>query len=139
MLYGPRKIWDSSLAAIGLLWARQAGREVRKAYLDLVYERFWRRELDIEDTSAMAALVAEAGGDGPGYLDYLDGAGRQRHDALQAELHDAGLFGVPSYVVDGEIFFGREHLPMVRWILGGRRGAAPDVAYDRFPGRDGAA
>ena len=132
LIYGPQKIWDSSLASIGMLWARQAGRGVLRAYMDIVYERFWQRELDIEDADVVAAVIAEAGGDGHEYLDYLAGEGRAEHGDLQAGLHDAGVFGVPSYVLDGEIFFGREHLPAVRWILGGRCGPAPDIAYDRF-------
>ena len=131
LLYGPKKIWDSSLAAVGLLWTRSDS-AVQGRYMDSVYERFWRRELDIEDARVVAAAIADAGGDGDGYLRYLAGAGRAQHDALQARLHDAGIFGVPTYVVAGEIFFGREHLPMVRWLLGERRGPAPDVAYDRF-------
>ncbi len=132
LIYGPRKIWDSSLAGIGMLWAKRAGRDVLKGYMDRVYERFWRRELDIEDEDVVAALIAESGGDAAGYRGFLAGEGRREHDALQAQLHGAGLFGVPSYVIDGEVFFGREHLPAIRWILGGRRGVAPDIAYDRF-------
>ena len=131
LIYGPKKIWDSSLAGIGLLWTRSDS-AVQGRYMDAVYERFWRRELDMEDAQVVAAAVAEAGGDGDGYLRYLAGEGRGQHDALQAKLHPAGIFGVPTYVVRGERFFGREHLPMVRWLLGGRRGPAPDVAYDRF-------
>jgi hypothetical protein len=38
--------------------------------------------------------------------------------------------------VDGELFFGREHLPRVRWLLGGKRGAPPDVAYRHFESGD---
>jgi len=55
-----------------------------------------------------------------------------RHDEVQHRIFDAGVFGVPSYVIDGELFFGREHLPMVRWLLGGKRGTAPDIAYRHF-------
>ena len=131
-IYGPRKIWDSSLAGIGMLWTKRSGRDVQKGYLDIVYERFWRRELDIEDQNVLAGVVGEAGGDAQGFLAFLNGGGRREHDELQKQLHGAGIFGVPTYVVDGEVFFGREHLPAIRWLLGGRRGPAPDVAYDRF-------
>jgi 2-hydroxychromene-2-carboxylate isomerase len=86
----------------------------------------------MEDEDVVAALIAESGGDAAGFSAFLAGEGRREHDALQAQLHGAGVFGVPSYVIDGEVFFGREHLPAVRWMLGGRRGPAPDVAYDRF-------
>ena len=49
MILGTRKIWDSSLAAIGMLWAKRQGKRQFRAYHDRVFERFWRRELDIED------------------------------------------------------------------------------------------
>ncbi|MYD98470.1 MAG: 2-hydroxychromene-2-carboxylate isomerase [Gammaproteobacteria bacterium] len=132
LIYGPKKIWDSSLASIGMLWTRQADRAVLRSYMDIVYERFWRRDLDIEDPDVVAGVVAEAGGDASGFREYLADAGRREHDELQSVLHPAGLFGVPSYVIDGEVFFGREHLPAVRWMLGGRQGPPPDIAYDRF-------
>lgn len=132
VLKGTTKIWDSSLAAIGLQWAKAAGQGCLRRYSCMLYERFWRRELDIEDASVIAALLDEAEAPTEGLPAYLDGPGRRQHDALQAKLLPAGLFGVPTYVIDGHVFFGREHLPMVRWLLGGRRGPAPDVAYQPF-------
>src|SRR6516165_12199999 len=56
VIRGPRKIWDSSLAAIGMLWAKRQGPNRFRAYHDRVFERFWRRELDIEDAAAVAAV-----------------------------------------------------------------------------------
>lgn len=129
ILKGTVKIWDSSLAGIGILWAKAHGRAALKRYLFDVYEKFWRRELDIEHTGVVEAMLDAAGAPVAGFGEYASGQGRILHDALQDSLHPAGLFGVPSYVVDGQIFFGREHLPAVRWCLAGRDGPAPDVAY----------
>ena len=129
VLRGTVKIWDSSLAGIGLLWAKAHDRSALKRYFFEVYEKFWRRELDIEDSAVVGSMLDAAGAPVQGFAEYAAGQGRRLHDALQASLHPAGLFGVPSYVVDGQIFFGREHLPAVRWCLGGRDGPAPDVAY----------
>ena len=131
-LRGTEKIWDSSLAHIGMLWAKQQGRAVLRAYSDRVYVPFWKRELDIEDPSVVRSVLREAGCDVAGFLEYLTGEGRAIHDEMQPMIFDAGIFGVPSYVVEGELFFGREHLPMVRWLLTGGKGAAPDVAYRHF-------
>ena len=128
-LKGTMKIWDSSLAAIGMQWAKEVGGSCLRRYSFAVYERFWRRELDIEDPAVIAALLGEAGAPTAGFRGYLTGAGRLQHDELQAKLLPAGLFGVPTYIIDEQVFFGREHLPMVRWLLGGRQGPAPDVAY----------
>ena len=132
VLKGTMKIWDSSLAAIGMQWAKNVGGDCLRRYSLAVYERFWRRELDIEDPAVIQALLAEAGAPTGGFQGYLAGPGRREHDALQAELLPAGLFGVPTYVIEDQVFFGREHLPMVRWLLGGRQGPAPDVAYQAF-------
>ena len=77
-------------------------------------------------------MLEQAGADVAGFASFLAGEGRAEHDAMQPAIFDAGIFGVPTYVIDGEIFFGREHLPRIRWMLGGRRGPAPDVAYRHF-------
>ncbi len=129
-LRGTVKIWDTSLVHIGMMWAKAQGDTVLDDYLDGCYPPFWRRELDVEDPAVIAAQLASAGADVAGFEDYLHGAGRVRHDAEQAAIFDAGIFGVPTYVTGEEMLFGREHLPRVRWLLQGRRGPAPDIAYE---------
>lgn len=129
-LKGTRKIWDSSVAAIGLLWAKRQGHDVLKGYTDMTYERFWKRELDIEDPAVVAGILDEAGATTEGFLEYLEGEGREYHDKLQDEILDRGYYGVPTYVIDDEMYFGRQHLPQVRWHLAGCTGDCPDIAYD---------
>ncbi|MBQ61093.1 MAG: 2-hydroxychromene-2-carboxylate isomerase [Gammaproteobacteria bacterium] len=129
-LRGTQKIWDSSVAAIGMLWAKEQGHKALKHYTDITYERFWKRELDIEDESVVLNLLREAGADIDGFSAYLHQEGREYHDRLQDEILDKGYFGVPTYVIDGEMYFGREHLPRVRWHLAGKPGLLPDVAND---------
>jgi 2-hydroxychromene-2-carboxylate isomerase len=68
---GPQKIFDSSIAAIGMLYAQR--HDVFRKYYDLVFERFWKRALDIEDREAIRATLSEA--DAP-VADFLDGDGR---------------------------------------------------------------
>ncbi len=113
-LRGTQKIWDSSIANIGLLWAKQQGDALLRGYSDRVFERFWRRELNIEDPAVVEAVMREAGVETAGFADYLAGPGRAEHDSIRAAAEEAGIFGVPSYVVDGELFWGRENLPAIR-------------------------
>ncbi len=113
-LRGPRKIWDSSIASIGMLWAKRQGAGVLKGYTDRVYERFWRRELDIEDPAVVEAVLAEAGADVAGFRAFLAGEGRAEHDRIRAEAEAAGVFGVPSFFIDGELYWGGEHLAAIR-------------------------
>jgi 2-hydroxychromene-2-carboxylate isomerase len=130
-LRGTTKIWDTTLAGMGLLWAKAQSDSLLRSYIETTFERFWRRELDVEDVAAVESMLREVGADVHGFRDSTRGEGRARYLAQQLEIFDAGIFGVPGYVVDGEYYWGREHLPRVRWILEGRRGSAPDVAYQR--------
>ncbi len=61
VIRGPRKIWDSSLAAAGMLLAQDQGEAVFRRYHDTVFERFWQRALDIEDPAVIAAVLTETG------------------------------------------------------------------------------
>ena len=128
-LRGTVKIWDTSLVHIGMMWAKRHGDAVLARYMNDTYARFWRREFDAEDAASVTAALAAAGAETDGFDAFHSGPGRTEHDAMQAAIFNAGIYGVPGYVVDGEYFFGREHLPMVGWMLRGRRGPAPDVAY----------
>ena len=113
---GPKKIFNSSLANIGMLYAKRHG--VFRPYHDLVFERFWKRELDIESAAALAAVLGECGADSRGFSAYLGGEGRQHLEAIQCEAEAAGVFGVPSFVLeDGDLYWGREHLPRIRELL----------------------
>ena len=127
-ILGPRKIWDSSLAGVGLLWAKRSGGAVLRRYLDVVFERFWRRALDIEDAAVIAAVLEEAGAAADGMAEYLASEGRREHDAVRAAAEAAGVFGVPSLMIEGELFWGSEHLPDIKDMLaplaGGKMQAA---------------
>jgi 2-hydroxychromene-2-carboxylate isomerase len=129
-LRGTTKIWDTDLAGIGMLWAKEQGDAVLRRYIDSVYERFWKRELDVEDVAVVESVLAESGAAVTGFRAHAQGEGLTRYKQLQLTVFDAGIFGVPGYVVEGEYYWGREHLPRIRWILAGRKGPAPDVAYE---------
>ena len=130
ILKGTEKIWDSSIANIGILWVVEHARDKLEAYLEAVYPPFWRRELDIEDVAVVAACISAAGVCADGFEAFQAGIGKQVHDQLQGQLHSSNIYGVPTYVIDDKILFGREHLPLVRWHLTGKQGDAPDIAYE---------
>lgn len=119
VIRGPQKIWDSTLACAGLLYAKGQGEAVLRRYNDMVFERFWKRELDIEDPAIVAAVLAEAGADTAGIADYLAGAGPDEVRRLSRAAEESGIFGVPTFIVDGEQFWGSEHLPDIRELLVG--------------------
>jgi 2-hydroxychromene-2-carboxylate isomerase len=116
VIRGPQKIWDSTLAAAGMLYSQRSGDAVFRRYNDLVFERFWQRALDIEDASVIAAVLAAAGADGDGFADYA-ATGRDEVASVSRAAEAAGVFGVPTFVVNDELFWGSEHLPDIRAML----------------------
>jgi 2-hydroxychromene-2-carboxylate isomerase len=113
---GTRKIWDSSLAAAGMLFAQRAGDAVFRRYHDTVFERFWQRSLDIESAGALAAVLSESGADAAGFAAEADVL-RREIAAISRAAEAEGVFGVPTFVFAGETYWGREHLPDIRDIL----------------------
>jgi 2-hydroxychromene-2-carboxylate isomerase len=113
---GPQKIFDSSLANIGMLYAKRHG--AFRGYHDRVFERFWKRELDIQKPAALAAVLMECGADTADFPAFLEGEGRRQLQQIQREAEAAGIFGVPSFLLDGgDLYWGREHLPRIRELL----------------------
>ena len=117
VIRGPQKIWDSTLAACGMLHAKRQGDAVLCRYHDIVFERFWKRELDIEDPEVIGAVLAEAGAEEAGFATYAADEGRREVEEICRAAETIGVFGVPTFVIDGELFWGREHLPDIRAML----------------------
>src|SRR5260370_1843160 len=76
VIRGPQRIWDSTIASRGMLYAKRQGDTILRCYHDAVFERFWKRELDIEDPDVVCAVLAEAGADTMGFPAHLIGEGR---------------------------------------------------------------
>jgi len=111
---GPRKIFDSRLAHSAYLFAGHSGISRQRQFHMQVYEKFWRRALDIENIEAMRAELDIAAIDSRGLADYLEQEGYERLQTLQSQAEANGVFGVPSYRVGGELYWGAERLERVR-------------------------
>ena len=130
ILKGTEKIWDSTLPNIGILWVMKTARDRLADYFAAIYPPFWRRELDIEDLSVVEACLTRAGVNAEGFAEFAFGDGRIEHDELQPQFHPNGIYGVPTYVMNDDVLFGREHIPYIRWALSGQSGPIPDIAYE---------
>jgi 2-hydroxychromene-2-carboxylate isomerase len=116
---------DVSIASSGLLWVKQHAPHALRAYLTAVFERYWQERLQLDDANAISALLQEIGVDASRFKEHAQGEGLASYAAAVSGLRAAGIFDVPAYVIEGEIFFGRQHLPMVHWLLTGKRGEPP--------------
>lgn len=100
-----------------MLYAQRLGDAVLHRYNDLTFERFWKRELDIEDLGVVGAVLREVAADTKGFSAYVAKEGREEVNRICRDAEALGVFGVPSFLIDGELFWGREHLPNIREML----------------------
>ncbi|MPZ35634.1 MAG: hypothetical protein GEV13_32505 [Rhodospirillales bacterium] len=91
-------------------------RQVRCSYMDA--RRFANKQgLTLkgppEDGDAVAVLLIEAGAPA-GFAAFLAGEGGAAHDRLRNEADASGVFGVPTFVFEGELFWGGDRIGLLR-------------------------
>ena len=86
------------------------------AALDLagrVGAAIWAQQRNVADTAVLQGLLAEAGLPASLAERAADPAIAARYAAYTAEALSVGVFGAPSYVIDGELFWGQDRLDFV--------------------------
>ena len=113
---GPLKIYDSTPALIGGLFAEREG--FFRQYTLETYARFFRREIEIDLPDQVAALIDDLGHSGDAYRTFLAGSGAKSFESCMEEAHADHVFGVPLFVFRGEAFWGHDRMPLLEERLG---------------------
>ena len=83
-----------------------------------VLSAVWAQERNIGDDKVLAELLAENGLEAKRLAQSRSQEVRERYEAYTQQAIAAGVFGAPSYVIDGEIFWGQDRLDFVARKLG---------------------
>jgi 2-hydroxychromene-2-carboxylate isomerase len=89
---------------------QQDGSTAAAGVAGAVFRAVWAEERDIADPAVLAALLAEQGLPAQRLEEAQDPVVQARYEANTRQAIDAGVFGAPSYMVDGEIFWGQDRL-----------------------------
>lgn len=89
------------------------GSEAAMKLTGAVLAACWAQERNIADEKVLAELLAEQGLDARRLEQAYSQAARERYEAYTQQAIDAGVFGAPSYVIQGEIFWGQDRLDFV--------------------------
>jgi 2-hydroxychromene-2-carboxylate isomerase len=103
----------NAAAALIIAADEAAGADAALGLAGRVGAAIWAEQRNVADLAVLRALLAEAGL--PAAL--ADRAGdpaiAARYAAYTAEALAAGVFGAPSYVIAGEVFWGQDRLDFV--------------------------
>jgi 2-hydroxychromene-2-carboxylate isomerase len=110
------------LALLRLAVATSGNGEPNRYVVESIFKHVWCEGLEATDPARLATLQAHLLSQTA-----LEGAAKEPQSEevkrlLQQQTDNAialGLFGVPSMVVDGQVFWGQDALPMLRAYLDG--------------------
>ena len=111
IMKGPRRIYDAFYSSVGMLFAQNHG--IFRPYHDTVFRRFWSHDLEIDDLAAISEVISSVGGSSRDFQSYVDGPARAEHDRIIEEAEALGVFGVPTMVFNGELFWGGDRIDML--------------------------
>ena len=78
-----------------------------------VFKAVWSEERNIADADVLAQLLSEQGLSADRQQQAASAEVAQRYAANTQQAIDNAVFGAPSYVVDGEMFWGQDRLDFV--------------------------
>lgn len=93
--------------------AEQDGDAAAMRLTGAVGRAVWAQERDIADATVLAELLDECGLDPQRLAQSQQDGAKALYAAHTAQAIDAGVFGAPSYVIDGEVFWGQDRLDFV--------------------------
>jgi 2-hydroxychromene-2-carboxylate isomerase len=101
--------YDSRLAALAIVAAGVESKAMQVAAA--VFRGCWAEEKNMADESQLAAAIRDAGLDGAALLRQAKAPDTAaRFEALTDEAIARQIFGAPTYVYDGELFWGQDRL-----------------------------
>jgi 2-hydroxychromene-2-carboxylate isomerase len=94
--------------------------ESRRRLIDTLFRATWGGGPGIIDPAVVATLLADAGFDGEALIaEAQSPTSKQRVIDSGAAALTAGVFGVPTMIVDGELFWGTDSFTEIEQVLRG--------------------
>lgn len=101
-------------------------RDQRDALIDRLFRAIWSEGLHVSEPEVMTRLLQELELDPPIAMQQAGSEANKTRLRTQTEQAvSAGVFGVPSFAVDGEIFWGFDDMPNLLDTLQGRDPLGP--------------
>ncbi|MFC7050919.1 2-hydroxychromene-2-carboxylate isomerase [Emcibacter nanhaiensis] len=119
-LGGRPKGMDSNRINRGVFFAQDRG--VAEDYIREAYTATWVRGGDMASDELLTELAQKMGWDPDEFLAYIGSAeADERYEELFNNAIDRGVFGVPIYIIDDQMWWGNDRLQFVDEYLAGKK------------------
>lgn len=103
----------TDLAGAMVITARDQGADVGPLVMNML-KGVWTEEADLKDGPTLVAMADAASLDGAALLAVAETPeARAKFAASTDEAIEAGVFGSPTFIVDGEMFWGQDRIGLV--------------------------
>ncbi|MEO8059000.1 MAG: 2-hydroxychromene-2-carboxylate isomerase [Burkholderiales bacterium] len=105
---------DAAAARLIIATALHDGADAAMALTGAVTRAVWAEERNIADEPTLAELLTTLGLPAQRLADSQSQTVHARYESDTQRAIDTGVFGAPTYVVDGEMFWGQDRLDFVQ-------------------------
>jgi 2-hydroxychromene-2-carboxylate isomerase len=83
-------------------------------YIEAIFSAMWQRAINLGDATELARVVDGAGLDSTAFGAMVtDAAVKERLKEVTQEAVARGVFGAPTFFVDGEMYWGQDRLTLI--------------------------
>ncbi len=114
----PSRFPMNTVTALRVALALSADGTDIRPFVERTYRAYWAEDRDISDAAVLSGILKELGLDADALLARTqDPAIKQALKDATAEAEQRGLFGAPTFIVRGELYFGKDRLEFVEDAL----------------------
>ena len=103
----------TAIPSLAIIAARELGHDALK-FSNLILAALWEEDLNIDDPKIIGLLCERSNLNQQSILDYAySNVAEEKYEHFSNFAIEKGVFGAPSYIVDGELFWGQDRLDFV--------------------------
>lgn len=81
-------------------------------FMRAAFAAYWIEQVDLDNAAVIVALLQSVGADIPDLK-----SAREKLALIRDRANESGIFESPSYVIQDQLFVGREHLPWIKSLI----------------------
>jgi 2-hydroxychromene-2-carboxylate isomerase len=89
----------------------------RALFSDAVFDALWQEQADISEADVLARCLIKSGARADALDRAFEGSAHTDVAERTAKAYALGVFGVPTFASDNELFFGNDRLDLLLWTV----------------------